>query len=60
MTTSPDKHQVLLSDNVATGKIHINLDAYIQFCEKMDQQLEKLVDRWKHTAAPRAVVQFRD
>ena len=59
MTTSPEKHEVLLIDNLATGKIRIQLDAYVQFNEKMDRELEKLVGRWKHTAAPQAVVKFR-
>jgi hypothetical protein len=60
MNTSPEEHQVLLTDHVATGKIHIKLDSYIQFCQEMDQRLEDLVERWKHTAAPSAVIKFRD
>lgn len=34
--------------------IRVRLAPYVEFCRRLDQQLEKLVERWVDQAAPSA------
>ena len=35
--------------------IRVPLRPYVRFCTDMDEQLQSLVDKWAHTAAPNAM-----
>lgn len=35
--------------------VRVPLRQYVQFCREIDEQLQTLVEKWAHTAAPNAM-----
>lgn len=46
--------QIVLHEDPGLGQIRAELDAYIEFRLSLTQELETLVARWIHAAAPSA------
>ena len=46
--------QIVLHEDPGLGQIRADLDAYIEFRLGLAQDLEALVARWIHAAAPKA------
>ena len=54
--THPAPRTVLLqlSEHDRLGTVTIDAETYERFDDEFDQQLDKLVETWKHLAAPNA------
>lgn len=54
--THPAPRTVLLqlSEHDRLGTVAIDAETYERFEDEFDQQLDKLVETWKHLAAPNA------
>jgi hypothetical protein len=50
-STQP-KLYVFLADEVTRGQLRVPLDAYAEFCLRMDQALQHLESRWQHLSRP--------
>ncbi|HTN77177.1 MAG TPA: hypothetical protein VL096_18080 [Pirellulaceae bacterium] len=45
---------VVLADEVTSGQIHVSIETFVDFCVRMEADLETLELRWQHLAAPNA------
>lgn len=45
---------VLISRGYWDVPVRVRLQPFVQFCRRLDGQLDDLVGRWEHLAAPRA------
>jgi hypothetical protein len=45
----------VLADEEHAGRLVVDLAAYLDFVDQMDSELDELVGRWIHLAAPRAL-----
>jgi hypothetical protein len=51
---SPENLQLVLTAEEGTGKIVVSMEAFFEFSFELAEDLEDLVARWRHVAAPRA------
>jgi len=51
---SPNTMQLVLTNDSATGRITVDMEAFFDFSFWMAEELEDLVQRWRHKAAPRS------
>ena len=47
--------KLVLSDDGGQGRIQVELEAFFEFSFSLAEELEDLVSRWSHKAAPPAV-----
>ena len=47
---SPQEVKLVLSDNEGVGRISVDLEAFFGFSFWMAEELQELVEKWKHTA----------
>jgi hypothetical protein len=43
---------VILADEVTSGQLRIPIEAFAEFCERMDNSLAELEQRWATRSAP--------
>ena len=51
---SPKKLQLVLAQEEETGRVVVDLDAFLTFNRTMNQRLVELEGKWAHLAAPNA------
>ena len=51
---SANTMQLVLTNDTATGRITVDMEAFFDFSFWMAEELEDLVQRWRHEAAPRS------
>ena len=49
---SPQEVKLVLSDNEGVGRISVDLEAFFGFSFWMAEELQDLVEKWKHMAPP--------
>ena len=49
---SPQEVKLVLSDNEGVGRISVDLEAFFGFSFWMAEELQDLIDKWKHLAPP--------
>jgi histidinol phosphatase-like enzyme len=49
---SPQEVKLVLSDNEGVGRISVDLEAFFAFSFWMAEELQDLVEKWKHVAPP--------
>jgi hypothetical protein len=49
---SPQEVKLVLSDNEGVGRISVELEAFFGFSFWMAEELQDLVEKWKHMAPP--------
>lgn len=54
MNTTPAKLKLQLTNEKALGRIAVDMEAFFDFSFWMAEELEDLVGKWSHTAAPHA------
>lgn len=51
--------RLVLSDLRGLGKVHVELEAFFDYSFTLAEDLQDLVARWSHTAAPIAIEMSR-
>jgi hypothetical protein len=51
---SADSPRLVLTEESAIGNISVDMEAFFEFSFALAEDLEALVDRWSHLAAPRS------
>ena len=55
MTEKPtNSMQLVLTNDSATGRVTVDMEAFFDFSFWMAEELEDLVQCWRHKAAPRS------
>lgn len=61
MPQSPDHStQLVLIDHAGLGRIHVDMEAFFEFSFWLAEELEDLVAKWSHTAAPNTKRQWKN
>jgi len=56
---APSALNVILADEVTSGQVTVPLEAFAEFCVRMELELEVLVSRFAAFAAPSALLMRR-
>jgi hypothetical protein len=53
---APSTLHVILADEVTSGQVTVSLEAFAEFCVRMEMELDVLVGRFASFAAPSALL----